>query len=163
MTFGRPRAARAAAFSAVAAVAALVLATAAKVAGKVGVAPLPWPSVLGGHNLAVSTCSTRKRTARDFIRYLTGEKVQRKLFVDGGYAPVREALYTDKAVVARQPYASTLLEAIRGAVPRPATPYYNAASETIQAEVERLLVGRQDPHTTVENLENRLGVALRGG
>ena len=41
------------------------------IAGKFGVAPLPGPSALGGHNHAISKFTKNKKTAFEFIKFLT--------------------------------------------------------------------------------------------
>jgi multiple sugar transport system substrate-binding protein len=85
-------------------------------------------SVLGGQNLAVSRNSGQPRAAQALIEFLTGERSQQILFEHGGLAATREIVYRDKNVTTNFPYATTLLEAIRRARPRPVTPHYTEFS-----------------------------------
>jgi multiple sugar transport system substrate-binding protein len=116
-----------------------------RVAGKFAVAALPTPSSLGGWNLALSSCSRHRDTARRFMRFLTGLESQRTLFSQAGVAPTRKALYEDQALRKANPHLDTMREAIRAARPRPVTPYYDQVSSLIQTHVRRALV---DPGTT---------------
>jgi multiple sugar transport system substrate-binding protein len=85
-------------------------------------------SVLGGQNLAVSSASRQPKAARALIQFLTSERSQQILFEHGGLAATRGIVYNDENVVSNYPYATTLLEAIRRARPRPVTPHYTEFS-----------------------------------
>ncbi|GIF23565.1 multiple sugar transport system substrate-binding protein [Actinoplanes tereljensis] len=85
-------------------------------------------SVLGGQNLAVTRNSGEPRAAQALIEFLTGERSQQILFEHGGLAATREIVYRDENVTTKFPYATTLLEAIRRARPRPLTPHYTEFS-----------------------------------
>lgn len=85
-------------------------------------------SVLGGQNLAISASSKEPKAAQALIEFLTGERSQQILFEHGGLAATREIVYKDENVLSNFPYATTLLEAIRRARPRPVTPHYTEFS-----------------------------------
>ncbi|GLZ12578.1 hypothetical protein Acsp04_28130 [Actinomadura sp. NBRC 104425] len=116
-----------------------------RVAGKFAVAALPTPSSLGGWNLALSSCSRHRDTARRFMKFLTSPDSQRTLFSQAGVAPTRKALYEDDALRRAYPHLDTMREAIKAARPRPVTPYYDQVSSLIQTHVRQALV---DPGTT---------------
>lgn len=103
-----------------------------KVAGKFGVANLPGKSTLGGHNLAISEYSKHKATARDFIKFMESEAIQKNFLVKASNAPVLASLYDDPTLVAKFPYLPYLKTAINTAVPRPVSPYYPAVTKAIQ-------------------------------
>lgn len=92
------------------------------VAGKFDVAPLPGPNALGGWNLGISSCSTRRGTARDFIRFLTSEANQRKPFEKAGAGPTLAALYEDQRLRAKIPYLDVLRESLERSRERPRPP-----------------------------------------
>ncbi|GAA1301394.1 ABC transporter substrate-binding protein [Saccharothrix xinjiangensis] len=110
------------------------------VAGDWGVVALPGPSALGGWNLAVSRCSTHQRTAREFIRFLTREQTQGELFRDAGWAPSLAGLYP--AGGAALPWESLLGEAVRTALPRPTSAYYDELTSVMR---ERLRLSLAEP------------------
>jgi multiple sugar transport system substrate-binding protein len=109
------------------------------VVGKFGVAPMPGGGVLGGWNLGVSTCSTHRKTARDFIRFVAGEQNQRTLFERAGFAPSIASLYDDPRLRRDFPYLGVLKAALRDARIRPTTPYYDDVSSAIQEYVSNAL------------------------
>jgi multiple sugar transport system substrate-binding protein len=125
-------------------------------AGDVGVAPLPFPSVLGGQNLAIAAGSRNPAAALEVIKFLTSEPAERCLFAVGGFPATRRAAYTasglpqgyqqvkHRPLCGQQPGASmniggTILTALGRVVPRPATRYYSGFTDVIQACVTRLL------------------------
>ncbi|WP_344586341.1 ABC transporter substrate-binding protein [Actinomadura vinacea] len=109
------------------------------VAGKVGVARLPTPSALGGWNLALSTCSERRRTALRFMRFMSSEASERVIFDAAGFAPARKALYDDPALRHSQPHLRILRETVEGARNRGPSPYYDQISGTFQARLHDVL------------------------
>jgi multiple sugar transport system substrate-binding protein len=110
-----------------------------RVAGKVGVAALPGPSALGGWNVALSSCSTRRATARDFIKFLTSEDSERTFFTQAGFAPGRKALYDDPELQREFPYLRVLRNSIEGSRVRPVTPYYDQVSNAVQGHLQPAL------------------------
>ncbi|GGL90488.1 ABC transporter substrate-binding protein [Streptomyces fumigatiscleroticus] len=152
-------------------------------AERLGVAPLPGRSVLGGQNLAVTGASQRPGAAAELIRFLTGRESERCL-LDAGFAATRTSAYTDDDMrctlvgvtptasptgegtagmpldaAGRPRYArSTLLPALRDAVQRPRTPLYGAFTQTFTAELGRLF--QEDPPSDSE-LAKSLDEALR--
>jgi multiple sugar transport system substrate-binding protein len=92
-------------------------------------------SVLGGQNLAVSRDSDQPRAAQALIEFLTGERSQQILFEHGGFAATRQIVYRDANIIAKYPYATTLLEAILRAQQRPVTPHYTDFSREFRKVV----------------------------
>ncbi|OKI30018.1 extracellular solute-binding protein [Streptomyces sp. CB03911] len=60
-------------------------------------------------------------------------------------------------------YAQTLRRALGSARPRPATPYYEAFTHEVQAQVGRMLEPAGGPLPTADDLNGRLAAVLRGG
>ena len=116
-------------------------------------------SVLGGQNLAISAASDQPKAAQALIEFLTGERSQQILFEHGGLAATREIVYTDENVLTKFPYATTLLEAIRRARPRPVTPHYSEFSAEFRKVVTQ--AWRNDGEITPAQAQ-RLTDALQG-
>ncbi len=114
------------------------------VAGKFGVTALPGQdgpgsAVLGGANLAISAYSRHQRTALAFIKFLTGQRSERQVLVNGSLPPVWTSLYTDPALIRRFPYLPALKKAILSARPRPQTPSYSQFSLAISSTIHQAL------------------------
>ncbi|SNQ48375.1 putative ABC transporter substrate-binding protein [Frankia canadensis] len=138
----------------------LLTAPTSPVADKVGIEPLPWSGVLGGHNLAVSTCSTHRATAWSFVSYLaTNLDVQTTMLRDGGYPPVLQAGYQGR----QDDFTKAILAALAHAGTRPVSPYYAAVSGTIQDAVSSVLNQARRPADAVDFLAANLPDALHGG
>lgn len=111
---------------------------ASRVAGKVGIAPLPGfddeagRSALGGWLYGVSAYSRRADSAWAFVDFMTSEETQRHFALHASLAPTRSALYEDPAVAATGASFVREKAAFRGAVPRPVTPMYPAVSGALQ-------------------------------
>ncbi|MET7694527.1 ABC transporter substrate-binding protein [Streptomyces sp. NPDC005483] len=132
-----------------------------KIAGRVGVAPLPGPdgpgvSVLGGSNLAISTHTRHSESAVRLIQYLTSEPVQRRVLTEGALPPVRAALYQDAGLVRRYPFLPTLRTAVLSAAPRPKSPRYDQVSLAVQAVTHDVLTGQETSAQAVRRLAKEL-------
>jgi multiple sugar transport system substrate-binding protein len=137
-----------------------------KVAGKIGVVPLPGPdgpgsSSLGGSNLAVSSYSRHQKTARALIRFLTGLDNQRQVLLKGSLPPVWAQLYTDPALIRKFPYLPVLRQSILSARPRPKSPEYDQVSLAVAGEVHDALTLRRSPAAATAALAQDLKGILR--
>lgn len=133
-----------------------------KVAGKVGIYPLPHPlngvraACLGGWNLAVSRFSKHPFEAVEFMRFLTSYETQKVFAVRGGRLPTRKKLYSDEEVVKANPHYTDLYAAFINALPRPVTPYYSKLSDVLQIEVHQALIGTKTPHEALKTAKTRI-------
>jgi multiple sugar transport system substrate-binding protein len=109
-----------------------------RVAGKVGIAPVPhFPGgsshgTLGGWQVGVSRFSAHKDAAWRLAEFLTSREVQTLLARRGGLAPTRKAVYEDPEVLADQPQLGPMKDVFLTARPRPRTPLYPAVSHVLQ-------------------------------
>jgi len=109
-----------------------------KVAGKVGMMPLPgFPgfkgvAALGGWQLGISRFSRKPEAAWKFVSFLTGEKMQKQIALVLGRPPSRKAAYRDPEILKQNPNLEPQLEAFLRAVPRPTSPVYVPLSNILQ-------------------------------
>ena len=109
-----------------------------KIAGKVGMLPLPsFPgnkgaATLGGWQLGISRFSREVPLAWKFVSFMTSHAMQRRIALEIGRAPTRTALYDDRHVLDQIPQMRSLLEIFTQAVPRPPTPVYVSLSNIMQ-------------------------------
>ncbi|MBX3318960.1 MAG: ABC transporter substrate-binding protein [Nitrospira sp.] len=132
------------------------------VRGKVGVVSLPTFSgfasapVLGGWMLAIPRSSTHQEMVGKLITFLTSPETQRKVAVELGYNPVRQALYADESLLEVRPLLKDLHPILLEARPRPVTPYYLLISQAVQPEVSAVVVGRKSPKDALEAIRRRV-------
>lgn len=117
-----------------------------------GVMPLPWPSVLGGESMAVTTTARNPDAAAALVRAMTGVDgwtipgdrgpvlPPRDLFATGGMTVARTDVYGVPGGfrctgVRRWTYRDAIVCSIRRARPRPVTPDYPAVSAAIRNTV----------------------------
>lgn len=147
-----------------------------QLAADVGVAPLPFPSVLGGQDLAIAQASRHQQAALQVIKYLTSAEAERCLFAVGGFPATRASAYADNgALPARYDgkgpalcgtaagpsvqIGTAIQDAVAHAFLRPRTRYYTEFSAIIQDQVPALL--RQSMHSnSLQSLVAKLGRSL---
>ena len=109
-----------------------------KVAGKVGMAPLPaFPggksvAALGGWQLGISRFSRRPELAWRFIEFMTREPTQKRIALWTGRGMARESIYRDADVLDKFPQFRAQFEISMAAAPRPPTPVYTPLSNIMQ-------------------------------
>jgi len=133
------------------------------VAGRVGVAPLP-ASCLGGQTLALSSSSLHKAEAFRFMAFLAGYDQQVQAALLAGQPPALPAVFEDASLFAADPAWRDLHAALAVTRARPQAIPYAELSRAIYTEVNRMLVGRQDPAitpaTTAANVQSRIKAIL---
>ncbi|TQM80401.1 multiple sugar transport system substrate-binding protein [Saccharothrix saharensis] len=128
-----------------------------KVVGEWGRVALPWPSALGGWNLAVSRCSAHQRTAREFIKFLTRDDNQRRMGELAGWAPTTRALYEEPGLVPRELRDSLLNARIR----RP-SPHYDELTGVMQESLHHVLENPDSVDQSLGRLADDLVRAAEG-
>jgi trehalose/maltose transport system substrate-binding protein len=142
-----------------------------KIAGRVGVAPLPHgpggrsTATLGGSQLAVSRFSRVPRAAIGLLRALTGAAEQKRRALKGGFNPTIERLYRDAELAEAIPELDKLHAIFLAAVARPSAVTgrrYNQVSNEIWNAVHDVLAGRTNARTRLAALAARLRFLSRG-
>ncbi|MGH7797984.1 MAG: ABC transporter substrate-binding protein [Candidatus Binatia bacterium] len=109
-----------------------------KIAGKVGMMPLPGfapgtgVAALGGWQFGISRYSTKPDLAWRFVAVMTGKEMQKRIALATGRGPTRLALYDDPQIQKKIPQLQSLLATFMQAVPRPTTPVYVPLSNIMQ-------------------------------
>jgi multiple sugar transport system substrate-binding protein len=132
-----------------------------KIAGKFSVAPVPGKdgvgaSTLGGYNIALSTYSKNKATAREFMQFLQSKEVQSQILTRESLPPILVSLYDDPALQQQIPYLSALKEALLAAKPRPASPNYNEVSLAVQKNAYAALQGQKSVDQAIKDMAGEL-------
>ena len=147
----------------------------------VHVRPLPFPSVLGGQDLAVATSSRNPNAALKVIQYLTSESAERCLLAVAGFPATRASAYSSGPLPSAassdgQPDAycgtvpspgftaelrAAIHRALDSAISRPTTSYYTEFSTIVQARVCNFLtraIGGTSP--SADTVASSLAVGL---
>jgi multiple sugar transport system substrate-binding protein len=137
-----------------------------EIKGKFTVIPFPaWDnggraSVLGGHNMVISTYSDNPDATLKFIDYMTGEERMKRNAVKYSKPPVLEATYRDADVKRAIPVAEELKQAVEQAQSRPVSPVYSLISQAIYKNVNQALSGQTSPEDAIQQADAEITRAL---
>jgi trehalose/maltose transport system substrate-binding protein len=142
------------------------------VKGKIGTAVLPKgtgskannAATLGGWQLMVSGYSKDQKAAADLVKYMTSAELQKDNAVNLSRLPTRPALYSDKDVLAKNPFFKDMLKVFQNAVGRPsgvAGSKYNQVSEAFWTGVHESLTGAKPTATALKEIEAKIQRVLR--
>ncbi|RMG68471.1 MAG: extracellular solute-binding protein [Calditrichaeota bacterium] len=118
----------------------------------------PALSVFGGWNLMISRYSTKKEAAVKFLRFVLRRESQKKMYLQGGYLPVKGALYNDPDLLATDPDLPYYQKLIQRGVHRPFDVDYTKISEGMALSFHRAIKGE----ITVEEALNQVQKILPG-
>jgi multiple sugar transport system substrate-binding protein len=131
-------------------------ASASRVAGRFGIAPMPADptgsptAALGGSHLAVNAHTEHPEAAYALVAYLTAPEQMLERARVAGQFPARPALYeTDELSEALGFDAAVARAIVERAVPRPITPLYSQLSEILQIRLHRALTRQQEPRAAL--------------
>jgi trehalose/maltose transport system substrate-binding protein len=136
------------------------------VKGKVGAMPLPkggesgrHAATLGGQQLAVSKFSMHTAAATDLVLYLTGKEEQKRRALAGSYNPTIRSLYSDRDILAANPFQGRLYDTFVNATARPsavARARYNQVSSEFWNTVFTVIGEGSDPAESLKRLDTKL-------
>ncbi len=144
---------------------ALAQDAASPVKDKVGAAALPKAeggrsaATLGGWNLSVSKFSKHPAQAADLVLYLTGPAEQKRRAIAAAFHPTLPSLYSDKDVLAANPFFASLADTFKGTVPRPSTvtgEKYNQVSSAFWNAVHAVLAKQKSAKDSLAELSTNL-------
>ena len=115
----------------------------------------PGAGALGGWELALNAHARpeRRAAALQLIAHLTSEKAAVELALAYSRNPARRAAYDDARLRQGAPFIASLLPAALAARPRPVSPYYDLAADTLQGELSAAIVGLRSPATALSRAQ----------
>ncbi|MBC8417754.1 MAG: ABC transporter substrate-binding protein [Desulfobacterales bacterium] len=120
-----------------------------RIAGKIGVGPLPAfqghnsASTLGGWQFGINRYSRHPEEAWQFIQFMTSQQSQKRLALESGLAPTRRSIYQDREIQEKMAHLKAFLPAFEKARPRPLSPVYPMISQELQRFFSRAIVVRR--------------------
>ncbi|WP_372633113.1 ABC transporter substrate-binding protein [Cohnella sp.] len=137
-----------------------------KVAGKVGVAPLPAfeggksASTMGGYQFMVAQNSKHKEAAVKFAQFLSSKESQLYFAKKMAFSPTRPSVLEDEDLKRNAPFLTELSEVFNGTVARPITPKYPQISLKLQAAVSAVLSGSLHVDRATKQLDEEIRAIL---
>jgi multiple sugar transport system substrate-binding protein len=127
-----------------------------KVAGKVKVARTPKgpsgkePGCNGSEALSISAGSRKQDAAWEYIKFLTSQRIQNRFSKSS--LPIWKSSYDDAAVERALPDVVPVAKQQLGdMIVRPQVTNYNAASQQLQTEIQRALLGKKSPQQALDD------------
>ncbi|MFC0271854.1 ABC transporter substrate-binding protein [Metabacillus herbersteinensis] len=133
-----------------------------KVAGKVGVAPLPSfdgkssSSTMGGYQFMVSSNSKNKEASIKFSNFLSSKENQLYFADKMAFSPTRPAALEDEGLQENNPFLASLSEVFQGTTARPISPDYPKVSLVLQSNISGVLSNTITPEEAVDQIDNEL-------
>lgn len=118
-------------------------------------------ATLGSWGLSLLKGSPHQDATVEAIRYLTTESAQRERFMERGYTPTQESLFSDPALTARSPVLPDIGKALDVAIERPPTPLYAQLSDVLQRRLSAILTGEQPVERSMNEAQANSAVILR--
>jgi multiple sugar transport system substrate-binding protein len=131
-------------------------------AGRAGLTAIPHfaghasAPTLGGFHLGVNAFSPHQEQAREFVRFMIRENVQKQNFLNVGVLPAHADVYQDPEVKRAFPFPPELLNILEQVQPRPVTPYYLMISQILQPELSAVVAGVRSPEEAMRNAESQI-------
>jgi trehalose/maltose transport system substrate-binding protein len=113
-------------------------------------------ATLGGWQLMISKYSKNPDAAADLVRYLTSSEIQKKNAIDLTRLPTRPALYSDKDVLAANPWFEQLVSVFDNAVARPSTilqANYNQFASVFFNNISQVLNSEEPPQEALQKID----------
>lgn len=136
------------------------------VQGNVGITLMPATAghepaaTLGSWGLSLLRQSPHPEETVEAIRFLTSEASQKKRFLDNGYTPTAEVLFTDPELLAVSSALPDVRDALNHAVPRPPTPIYAQLSDVLQRGLNGLLTSGGAANPGMDRVQNQSETVL---
>jgi multiple sugar transport system substrate-binding protein len=138
-----------------------------KVAGKVGVMPLPAvaggksATCIGGWQWAVSAFSKNKPEAAELVKFLASSEASKFLAIEGSLLPTSLPVYSDPDVLKAVPWFKDAAEVLAAGRSRPQSKDYGQVSDAIRTATSAVLARTKKPEEGVDEIDSRLRRVMR--
>lgn len=134
-----------------------------KIAGKFDIHPMLYGgsntvghSNLGGWNYGINAYSKNTDAAWKFIQFQLSPPSQKTIAIQLSLFATLKSIYTDKDVLAKNPFFGKMGPVFQTALPRPVSPFYPDITNAIQARVHSALVKQSTPVAALSGLQSDL-------
>ncbi len=114
-----------------------------------GIAGKQAPGVNGGQPVMITTGTKHPNEAWQYVKFITSQAVQNAYVVDS--LPIWASSYNSPAVIktAGPQLVAVAKTQLPNMILRPQVPDYNAASQVLQVQIQKALLGKTDPQTAL--------------
>ncbi len=134
-----------------------------KIAGKFDIHSMPYGgsnttghSNIGGWQYGINAYSKNPDAAWKFVQFQLSAPSQKTIALQLSLLSTLKSVYTDKDVLAKNPFFSKIGAIVQNALPRPVSPFYPDITNAIQARVHSALVKQATPAAALSGLQSDL-------
>jgi multiple sugar transport system substrate-binding protein len=134
-----------------------------KIAGKFDIHSMPYGgsnttghSNIGGWQYGINAYSKNPDAAWKFVQFQLSAPSQKTIALQLSLLSTLKSVYTDKDVLAKNPFFSKIGAIVQNALPRPVSPFYPDVTNAIQARVHSALVKQATPAAALSGLQSDL-------
>ncbi len=134
-----------------------------KIAGKFDIHPMLYGgsntvghSNLGGWQYGINSYSKNPDASWKFIQFMLSPASQKVFAIQLSLFATLKSIYTDKDVLAANPFFGKMGPVFQNALPRPVSPFYPDITNAIQARVHSALVKQANPADALSGLQSDL-------
>jgi multiple sugar transport system substrate-binding protein len=117
--------------------------------------------MLGAWLMGISKHSKNKKTALEFLKFLTSTEVQKKIALDVGIPPTRASVYKDSDVVMKYRWYPSQLAALENAKPRPRINKWSEVESILGDYLQLALSGSLAPEKAMKEANDRINETLK--
>ena len=123
----------------------------------------PAPGCNGGQPVMITSGSKHPAEAWEFIKFITSQPVQDDYAVDS--LPIWSASYDNQKVIkaGSEQLVSVAKTQLPDMILRPQVTNYNAASQELQVQIQRALLGKTDPQSALNKAASAFTSSVPGG
>jgi multiple sugar transport system substrate-binding protein len=127
-----------------------------------GTAGVTAPGVNGGQPLMIASGSSHPNEAWEYIKFITGQPVQNGYVKDS--LPIWASSYNETPVIktAGEQLVSVAKTQLPDMILRPQVTNYNAASQELQVQIQRALLGKTDPQSALNTAAKAFAAGAPG-
>jgi multiple sugar transport system substrate-binding protein len=136
---------------------------ASKIAGKFDIHPMLYGgsnttghSNIGGWQYGINSFSKNPDASWKFVQFRLSPGAQKTIAVELSFLSTLKSTYTDKDVLAKNPFFSKIGTIVQNALPRPVSPFYPDISNAIQARIHSALTKQSSPADALSGLQSDL-------
>lgn len=113
-------------------------------------------SSLGGWQYGINAFSKNPDAAWKFIQFQLSAPSQKTFAIELSLFSTLKSIYTDKDVLAKNPFFGKMQPVLQGALPRPVSPFYPDISNAIQQRVHSALTKQSSAADALSGLQSDL-------
>ncbi|HYU76469.1 MAG TPA: ABC transporter substrate-binding protein [Ktedonobacteraceae bacterium] len=134
-----------------------------KIAGKFDIHPMLYGgsntvghSNLGGWQYGINAFSKQPDASWKFVQFQLSPPSQKTIAIELSLFATLKSIYTDKDVLAKNPFFGKMGPVFQNALPRPVSPFYPDITNAIQQRVHSALVKQSTPAAALSGLQSDL-------